>query len=105
MANPKQQVVETQPTNVGLADDVMARIRGDAAGSLSKDQADNLVPLIYLLQPLSPQVMRGDPARIDGAEPGDIWLRNSERPIIKSEKGMLFQPCFFYKDIVEWVPN
>lgn len=105
MANTKQAVVETNPANVPLADDVMARIKNEAAGGLSKDQADNLVPLIYILQPLSPQVMRGDPQRIDGAEAGDLWLRNSENPIVKSEKGILFQPCFFYKDIVEWIPN
>lgn len=106
MANPKQSVTETTaPSAVGLHDDIMARIKTDAGGGLSKDQADNLVPLIYLLQPLSPQVMRGDPARIEGAEPGDIWLRNSEHPIVKSDKGMVFQPCYFYKDLVEWVPN
>lgn len=102
-----KQVAEQQNPNltVGLDADIMAKIKADAAGGLSKDQADNLVPLIYVLQPLSPQVMRGDAARIDGAEAGDIWLRNSENPIVKSDTGMLFQPCFFYKDIVEWVPN
>lgn len=88
-----------------LPDDVMARAKSDQAGGLSKDQADNLVPLIYVLQPLSPQVMRGDPAQIKGAEAGDIWLRNSENPIIKSDVGMIFQPCYFYKDLVEWIPN
>src|SRR5258708_4431967 len=60
-------------------------------GGLSKDQADNLIPFIYVLQPLSPQVMKGDAARIEGAEAGDIWLRNG--PVIKGEDGMLFQPC------------
>jgi hypothetical protein len=96
---------ETAVTKPGLDQNIMDRIKTDAAGGLSKDQADNLVPLIYILQPLSPQVMRGDAARIDGAEPGDIWLRNSEHPIIKSDVGMVFQPCFFYKDLVEWIPN
>lgn len=74
-------------------------------GGLSEDQADNLVPLAYLLQPLSPQCMKGDPQRIEGAEAGDIWLRNSDPPIVKSEVGLLFQPCFFYKDLVEWIPD
>lgn len=106
MANPKQAITETNAATPSVDNtDLMNRINTDAAGGLSKDQADNLVPLIYLLQPLSPQVMRGDPSRIEGAEPGDIWLRNSENPIVKSEKGMLFQPCYFYKDIVEWIPN
>lgn len=84
---------------------LLARMKSDPGGGLSKDQADNLVPLIYLLQPLSPQVMKGDAAQIKGAEAGDIWLRNAEDPIVKGEVGMLFQPCHFWRDIVEWVPN
>jgi len=91
---------------VDIDQELIRRMKTDAGGGLSKDQADNLVPLIYLLQPLSPQVMKGDAARIDGAEAGDIWLRNAEPPIIKGDtEGMLFQPCYFYKDIVEWIPN
>lgn len=84
---------------------LLTRAKSEPGGGLSKDQSDNLVPLIYLLQPLSPQVMKGDAARIDGAEAGDIWLRNSEPPIISGDDGMLFQPCYFWKDIVEWIPD
>lgn len=79
--------------------------KASKGGGLSDDQSDNLVPLIYLLQPLSPQCLKGDAQRIENAESGDIWLRNADPPIIKGEEGMLFQPCFFYKDLVEWVPN
>jgi hypothetical protein len=91
------------PENIDPA--LFNRMKSDPGGGLSKDQSDNLVPLIYLLQPLSPQVMKGDPARIDGAEAGDIWLRNAEDPIVKGEVGMVFQPCHFWKDIVEWIPD
>lgn len=95
------------PTDmVNTMETLLARAKSEPGGGLSKDQADNLVPLIYLLQPLSPQVMKGDPQRIDGAEAGDIWCRNSEPPIIKGDtEGMLFQPCYFWKDIVEWIPD
>lgn len=89
----------------GMDPALFSRMKSDPGGGLSKDQADNMVPLIYLLQPLSPQVMKGDAARIPDAEAGDIWLRNAEKPIVKGEEGMIFQPCFFYKDIVEWIPN
>ena len=94
-------------TNTGGMDmDLFNKIKTEPGGGLSKDQADNLVPLIYLLQPLSPQVMKGDPARIEGAEAGDIWLRNAEKPILKGDKeGMVFQPCYFSKDLVEWMPD
>jgi hypothetical protein len=92
-------------TNTEMDPVLFQRMKTDPGGGLSKDQADNLVPLIYLLQPLSPQVMKGDPARIEGAEAGDIWLRNAENPIVKGEDGMIFQPCHFWKDIVEWIPD
>lgn len=94
-----------QVTTTDMDPELFKRMKSDPGGGLSKDAADNLVPLIYLLQPLSPQVMKGDPAQIKGAEAGDIWLRNAEDPIIKSEVGMIFQPCHFWKDIVEWIPD
>lgn len=76
-----------------------------AGKGVSTDQADNLIPLIYVLQPLSPQVNKRNPAYIKDAEPGDIWLRNYQDPIVKGEEGIIFQPCFFSKDWVEWVPR
>lgn len=105
----KTPATTNKPTQVTTASEMdielFNRMKSDPGGGLSKDQADNLVPLIYLLQPLSPQVMKGDAARIEGAEAGDIWLRNAEDPIVKGEVGMIFQPCHFWKDIVEWIPD
>lgn len=81
------------------------RVRSDAGKGLSKSQDDNIVPLIYLLQALSPQVNPRSPEYLEGAAPGDIWLRNTPNPIVKGDKGLLFQPCHFSKDWVEWVPR
>lgn len=104
-----KEVAQVKHNEVTTSDEVdeatLALLNEDTRGGQSHDQADNLVPLIYLLQPLSPQVMKGDAARITGAEAGDIWLRNAEPPIVKGETGLLFQPCYFYKDIVEWIPD
>jgi hypothetical protein len=79
------------------------RFAADAGKGLSTDQADNMVPLIYVLQSNSPQAKKGDPNRIDGAEAGDFWLRNAT--VIKGEEGLLFQNCYFDKDFVEWQPD
>jgi hypothetical protein len=76
-----------------------------ADAGLSKSAADNLVPLVYVLQKLSPQVDKSNPQRLANAEPGDIWLRNAATPIIKGEEGMLFQPCHFEISWIEWVPR
>lgn len=81
------------------------RLAADAGKGVSTRQEDNLVPLVYVLQPLSPQVDKRGPEYIQGAEPGDLWLRNSSTPIIKGDEGLLFQPCFFTIDWVEWVPR
>lgn len=97
----KQESTELTEADAMAA--LLAEQKAAVGGGLSSDQADNLIPFIYVLQPLSPQVMKGDAARIPDAEAGDIWLRNG--PVIKGEDGMLFQPCFHYKDIVEWIPD
>jgi hypothetical protein len=80
-------------------------MKTDAGKGISTDAADNLVPLAYVLQGLSPQVDEANAASIPGAKAGDIWLRNYATPIIKGKDGMLFQPCYFSKDWVEWVPR
>lgn len=77
----------------------------DVGKGTSQNQEDNLVPLIYILQSNSPQVTDRNPDYIEGAKPGDIWLRNAPVPIVKGDVGMLFQPCFFSKDWVEWKPH
>ena len=83
------------------------RIRQDAGKGVSTDIADNLVPLIYVLQANSPPAMRGHQAYLKGAEAGDMLLRNAptEDQIVKSDDGYLFQPCGFYKEWVEWMPE
>jgi hypothetical protein len=78
----------------------LAAKMGSGRGT-STAQEDNLVPLIYVLQTNSPQVNKRDDRYVDGAEPGDIWLRNYG--IVKGEAGLLFQPCYFEKDFVEWI--
>lgn len=72
---------------------------------LSQAAEDNLVPLIYVLQGLSPQVQKRNPAYIEGAEPGCFWLRNAPEPIVPGDTGLLVQSCFWHKDLVEWRPR
>ena len=95
--NPVPSVQATLPP-------ALAAKMGSGLGT-STAQEDNLVPLVYVLQTNSPQVNKRDDRYIEGAEPGDIWLRNAAQPIVKGDSGFLFQPCFFEKDWVEWVPR
>ena len=105
MAKAQSKALEKTTTNGAPPAHLADRMRKDAGRGVSKDQSDNLIPLIYVLQGQSPQVNKRGPDFIEGAEPGDIWLRNSPKPIVKGEVGFYFQSCFFSKDWVEWVPR
>lgn len=72
---------------------------------VSNNAADKLIPMARVLQPLSPQVLQNNPDQIAGALAGDILIKNAPKPLIKGQKGFLFQSCYFYKDVVEWKPR
>lgn len=72
---------------------------------LSTDAADNLVPLIYILQAQSKQCLRQRPEFIDGAQAGDIWMRGSPDTIRGEDPGIIVQPCLFDRVVLEWVPR
>ena len=101
-AEAKKEVATTQQ---GLPPALASKMAEHAGKGVSGAAEDNLIPLIYILQALSPQVNKKNPAYIDGAEPSSIWLRNAPTPIIDGEVGVLFQPCHFTKGYVEWVPR
>ena len=100
VAKQQQKEVAVIPSSL-LAE----RAARDIGKGASKDQADNMVPLIYILQAQSPQVMKRNPQHIEGAEAGSIWLRGVADPVIDGDEGILFQPCYWHKDWVEWIPR
>ena len=77
----------------------------DAGMGISFKQEDQLLPLIYVLQTNSPAVDKRGDAHIDGAEPGDFWLRNSLEPIQGGEEGIVAIPCEMQRSWIEWLPN
>ena len=86
-------------------EELMKQMMDEAGEGLGEaDASDFLVPLVYVLQPMSPQVLPG-PAQLDGAKAGDIWLKNSPDPIINGKEGIWFQPCHYYRKWNEWVPR
>lgn len=99
----EQKAVAVRPTSA-LPDFLQEVAQEDAGKGTSQLAADNLVPLIYLLQTNSPQVNKRNPAYVEGAEAGHIWLRNSAIGTVDGEEGILFQPCYFTADWVEWLP-
>lgn len=106
---PKQQQTGARAVAAVPKTDVPAtiaeQIAQDAGKGVSLAQEDNLVPLIYVLQPLSPQADESDSRHLPGAKPGMIWLKNAAEPVIDGSEGIVFQPCFFQKNWVEWIPR
>ena len=101
MAKSKKAVAKTNGNVPAYLQDHTS----DTGKGTSSAQEDNLVPLIYVLQSNSPQAVKRNPDYIEGAEAGSIWLRGTEPPLVSGEEGILFQPCYFSKDWVEWVPR
>jgi hypothetical protein len=90
----------------GPSKEILEKMKAQtSARGMSQAQEDNTMPLIYVLQAQSPQVLKKNEKYVEGAEAGDIWLRNASDPIVKGEDGIEFQPCFFNKDWVEWIPR
>ena len=92
-------------TVVGPSAGLMAKMALHAGKGVSTAQEDNIVPLISLLQALSPQVNKRANEYIEGAEAGAIWLRNAPNPIVDGEVGFQFQPCAFERCVNEWIPR
>lgn len=72
---------------------------------ISQDAADNLVPIIYILQEQSPQVQSRDSKYVEGALAGNFWLRGTTELFDGEKDGMLVQPCHFNKCVIEWGPD
>jgi len=99
----QQQNLPTTKKAAGLPSSLMDRADKDAGKGTSTDREDNVVPLVRRFQALSPQVNKKGMDYIKGAEPGDIWLKDVA--LIAGDTGFRFQPCAFWKDIVEWRPR
>jgi hypothetical protein len=120
MAKAAQQ---TKPTNKGpapskavattkggavadnaLSEEMSKLMEADAGKGVSTAMEDNIVPLIYILQALSPQVNKKKEEYIPGAEAGMIWFRGT-KTVVKGDEGIAAVPCHFSKCWIEWQPN
>ncbi len=89
-----------------LPAELMEMFAKDSGQGLSKDASDNLVPLIYVLQDLSPQVKTRETSYVEGALPGMIYLKSDADPLKDGEsEGIVVQPCHFEKVWIEWIPR
>jgi hypothetical protein len=95
--------------SAGMSTDFAQAMSEHASGQgLSQAADDNLVPLMYILQKLSPQVEPKKAEYIEGAKVGQIWLKQTgvfDADISEQADGLIAQPCHFSKWIMEWIPR
>lgn len=100
----KNAVATTKKTELVVDNNEMAKMMaGDAGKGVSTAMDDNVVPLIYILQAQSPQVIKKKEEYVEGAEAGNIWFRGTKQVV--GDEGILVQPCFFSKVWIEWMPD
>lgn len=86
--------------------ELLRMMREEAGRGVSTSAEDNIVPLLYLLQKMSPQLDRNNREKfIKNAKDGDIWFRGTQTVIDGEGKGIEVIPCFFSKCWIQWKPN
>src|SRR4051812_21319875 len=102
---PESKGVATRPAgSVAELDPALKELyKKDAGRGVSTAMEDNVVPLIYILQALSPQVQKKKEEYVEGAEPGYIWFRGTKKVV--GEEGIAVVPCYYSKVWIEWMPN
>jgi len=68
-----KQVAAKQETSLALSEEMMSVLDEHEGQGLDYDTADLQIPFIRVIQAMSPQVNKRDPAYIDGASVGDIF--------------------------------
>lgn len=74
------------------------------AGFEDADSTAYAIPFLRILQSLSPQCKKSDPAYIKGAEEGDFFNTVTEK-LYKGEDGVLVVPCHYAHKYNAWAPR
>lgn len=87
-----------------LPAEFLAEVAGDAGDGMQQADADCIaIPIISILQSLSPQVDKSDEAYVDGAEVG-MLINTATQEVYKNGE-LKFIPAVFERKFLEWVPR
>ena len=75
---------------------------GTASEGMGRD--DIMIPRFNILQSLSPQAVKADPAFIKGAEPGSI-INTVSNELHEGEAGIKVVPVAYRRAFIEWLPR
>jgi hypothetical protein len=87
-----------------LPADLLDEITASAGEGTSFDSSEMQIPFIRIIQALSPQIKKKDPAFIEGADQGDAFNTVTSEHW-SSEEGLLVVPCYQETKFLEFVPR
>ena len=87
-----------------LPADLLDEITASAGEGTTFDSSEMQIPFIRIIQALSPQVNKKDPAFIDGADQGDAFNTVTSE-FWTGEEGLLVIPCYQETKVLEFVPR
>ena len=91
------QAKKTQLVTAMYEDDI-------GSGFEDADRDSYAIPMINILQKLSPQVDEAEGAHIPGAKPG-MMFNNVTNELYSNEEGLLVVPCAYKRSFIEWKPR
>lgn len=101
---PSTELVTTMPQELVMTDELAKELMANEGAGISTKSEDNLIPIVTLLQDLSPQVKERNPEYVPGAKAGDFLIKGLGL-LMTADTGFRFQPCFFKTAVNEWVPR
>lgn len=95
------EIVKKGKTDLAEASNLDLLLEDSGHGSEEMTASDLTIPYLSILQSLSPQVKKNDPAYIKGAEEGMFYNSATEK-VMGGESGLVLIPVYFVKRYVEW---
>lgn len=97
-------VAQKGTTELALADDVLDIFASNEGAGLDYDTNDLQIPFIRVIQALSPQIKKSDPAYIEGASQGDIFNTVTGQHW-DGEEGVTVIPCYQETKYLKFKPR
>ena len=98
MTNAKKDLEKAAPLDVALYENTQAE------GFEEADRDSYAIPLLKLLQKMSPEVDEADGAYIEGAKPG-MFFNNATSRMGDGKTGILIVPVHFSRRFLQWMPR
>ena len=96
------------PTKKQTADKVPAAIdwsQDAGAGFEHVNQSDLGMPLLAIMQKMSPELDEDDTKYVKGLKVGDVIMTTDKRVFASKSEALRFVPCGYKKAFVEWTPR